>query len=285
MKSTGDNGSTWIPVMTGPPGPPGASGATGPQGPAGQGIPAGGVEGQVIVRTAGPDYSTAWATPTSVADKDVSFTPVGSPTFADEFTGASLDPNWVHVFPAGGQTRVTWTQSNGVLSMYHNTVADTAEHLHALLRPTGTFAVGDAIVTAIRIGSNYVNYAMAGLILTNGVTHGSGAQVYSLDYIGSTPVGAISTSLRSKTLFTTAGTTVDGLSVYPTTPLFVRLVRTAATTWRHDFSSDGVSWRLGTATLTYTLEPTHMGVIASSWGGTTAHTVTYEFFRRYSGVV
>ena len=65
--------ATWqtlVPLadITGPQGPQGArgaTGATGPQGPAGQGIPAGGLAGQVLVKRSGTDYDTNWATPTS----------------------------------------------------------------------------------------------------------------------------------------------------------------------------------------------------------------------------
>ena len=61
--------ATWqtlVPLsdITGPQGPQGARGATGAQGPAGQGIPAGGATGQILVKRSGTDYDTNWATPT-----------------------------------------------------------------------------------------------------------------------------------------------------------------------------------------------------------------------------
>ena len=61
--------TTWqtlVPLadITGPQGPQGARGATGAQGPAGQGIPAGGATGQVLVKRSSTDYDTNWATPT-----------------------------------------------------------------------------------------------------------------------------------------------------------------------------------------------------------------------------
>lgn len=62
--------ATWqtlVPLadITGPQGPQGARGATGATGPAGQGIPAGGATGQILVKRSGTDYDTNWATPTS----------------------------------------------------------------------------------------------------------------------------------------------------------------------------------------------------------------------------
>ena len=61
--------ATWqtlVPLadITGPQGPQGARGATGATGPAGQGIPAGGTAGQMLVKRSGADYDTNWATPT-----------------------------------------------------------------------------------------------------------------------------------------------------------------------------------------------------------------------------
>lgn len=61
--------TTWqtlVPLadITGPQGPQGARGATGATGPAGQGIPAGGTAGQMLVKRSGADYDTNWATPT-----------------------------------------------------------------------------------------------------------------------------------------------------------------------------------------------------------------------------
>lgn len=56
----------------GPPGPPGADGADGAQGiqgPPGEdgapgvGVPAGGLAGDVLVKSTGDDFDTEWATP------------------------------------------------------------------------------------------------------------------------------------------------------------------------------------------------------------------------------
>ncbi len=67
--STGPSGAQGIP---GTPGATGATGATGPQGPAGiagqqgatgapgQGVPAGGITGQMLAKSSSTDYATAW---------------------------------------------------------------------------------------------------------------------------------------------------------------------------------------------------------------------------------
>jgi hypothetical protein len=62
---TGPTGPTGASVTgpTGPQGvagPQGAQGIQGPTGPAGQGVPTGGTDGQILTKTSGADYATAW---------------------------------------------------------------------------------------------------------------------------------------------------------------------------------------------------------------------------------
>jgi hypothetical protein len=61
---TGPTGPTGPAGPTGATGPAGPTGATGATGPAGPGVPAGGSTGQVLTKTSGADYMTAWQTPT-----------------------------------------------------------------------------------------------------------------------------------------------------------------------------------------------------------------------------
>lgn len=56
-------------LYMGMPGKPGKDGATGPQGPAGQGVPAGGVAGQYLVKSSSTDYDTEWSNNISNPDK------------------------------------------------------------------------------------------------------------------------------------------------------------------------------------------------------------------------
>jgi Collagen triple helix repeat (20 copies) len=74
---TGSTGPTGPAGSDGLPGPAGAQGAkgdqgpkgdagtTGAQGPAGPGVPTGGSSGQVLAKSSGADYATAWVTPSS----------------------------------------------------------------------------------------------------------------------------------------------------------------------------------------------------------------------------
>ena len=60
------SGSVGVPGAQGPAGATGATGATGPQGPqgdpgpAGQGVPSGGLEGQILAKASDTSYDTAW---------------------------------------------------------------------------------------------------------------------------------------------------------------------------------------------------------------------------------
>jgi hypothetical protein len=52
-------------ITAGAQGPAGPTGPTGATGPAGPGVPVGGTTGQVLAKTSGTDYATAWTTPVS----------------------------------------------------------------------------------------------------------------------------------------------------------------------------------------------------------------------------
>lgn len=51
-----------VKVMIGSTGPTGAAGAPGSPGATGAGVPTGGSTGQVLAKTSGADYATAWTT-------------------------------------------------------------------------------------------------------------------------------------------------------------------------------------------------------------------------------
>ena len=87
----------------GPAGADGADGATGPQGPAGadgadgadgQGVPVGGVEGQVILKQSATDYDTAWDYVESVyapiENNEGSVMSAGTPVYAKGISGNNI---------------------------------------------------------------------------------------------------------------------------------------------------------------------------------------------------
>lgn len=52
-----------VPASSGPAGPPGPAGEDGADGAPGVGVPAGGLAGDVLVKSTGDDFDTEWATP------------------------------------------------------------------------------------------------------------------------------------------------------------------------------------------------------------------------------
>jgi hypothetical protein len=215
------------------------------------------------------------------------YTPVGTNVFADEFDDGVLDPAWVRIDKAGQNGFVTYTENGGVLSTYHTTGSNGSAVMQALVRPIGAaWAAGDAIVVAIRfIGTYATNYTMFGPCLTNGTTHGTSNMIHGEMYTNTGVAGPGIIRSDGFTGMNGSETPGTGYNVNPTNgPLYMRLVMTAANTWRTDMSPDGVSWWINPSPLTYTLTPTHMGVAISNWNSGMQSVVSYEFFRRVSGV-
>lgn len=214
------------------------------------------------------------------------YTAVGTSTFADEFDDGSLDVAWTRIDKAGQAAYVTYTEAGGVLSTYHNTSSDGTAVMHGLVRPISTaWAVGDAIVTAARfMGAYATNYTMWGPCLTDGLVHGTNKMVHAEIYSNTSVAGPGILRTNGYTGMNGTETPSGGTNMNPTNgPMYVRLVMTAANTWRTDASPDGVSWWIGPS-LTYTMTPTHMGFGISNWSTSMQSVVSYEFFRRVSGV-
>lgn len=211
------------------------------------------------------------------------FLPSGS-TSIDEFNDDTLDAAWVRVDGTGAAAgNVTWTEKGDNLSVYQ-AGGDSSAIIHGLMRPLSSFggapAVGDAFVTVARIFAPWADYTMSGIVLSDGTTHGAGNQITALAWTGNTGNIAYSAWTGTNWSLSAAGSpgTVAGSEV------FVRLVCVSATTWRCDVSPDGISWIVGTTLATKTITPTHVGVLASSFGSATKGVVNYQFLRRVSGV-
>ncbi len=73
-----------IDVLVAPVGDKGAAGLVGPTGPSGQGVPTGGLTGQILRKTSNSDYATDWVDPESVQDVALNeLTDVNLTTLAD----------------------------------------------------------------------------------------------------------------------------------------------------------------------------------------------------------
>lgn len=208
----------------------------------------------------------------------------GTPTWADEFTDGSTAA-YTKVYKSGREAVTTWVESNGRLSVSHTANADTGGEMHALLQPIGAaWAIGDALVVCYDVAARYAtNYVMVGACLTNGITHGTSNLVQVQSYIntGQASLGLHRVNANAGMNADTASST--GIALTPFSPLYSRLVMTGATTWRADFSCDGISWVLGNSA-TYTITPTHLGVCVGNWTVANPFAVSFRFLRRYSGV-
>ena len=208
-------------------------------------------------------------------------------TTIDEFNDNTLAAAWIRVdgasAPAGN---VTWTEAGDVLSAYHS-AADTGNATHALLRPlSGALAAGDALVTCMTIfGPTATNYQVAGIIVADSTTFGTGKQLLAELYNESAGVTSITAALDQYANFLPgAGTLLPTRVGTIGTPIFVRLTYLGSDIWRLDRSADGISWLTGT-NVTYTgFIPTHAGFLLRDAGSGTKFIASYEFLRRVAGI-
>lgn len=217
--------------------------------------------------------------------KDRRWNPPGGATVIDEFNDDSIDAAWLRVDPTGAAAaNATWAEGADSLAV-KNTGGDSSQAMHALLRPLGTsMTIGDGIVTFLTIHARLnVSTAMGGLILADGSTPATGNQVCGLAYTSAADGNNTQVVNYAFTNFTaaTAGSTDNYL--VPARGIYLRLWKTAATTWQVDTSPDGVLWSRA-AFVTKSFTPTHVGVVSSSYGTATKHIISYEFLRRVSGI-
>ncbi|GAG04783.1 unnamed protein product, partial [marine sediment metagenome] len=96
-------------------------------------------------------------------------------TYDDEFDEDTLDAGWTEVTPTG---TVTWTQSNGVLSVVAEN--QSSGDVCALLKPFPVLP-SYTIETAVRALANRADYTMIGLVLADGTSTTSNAVACHLE--------------------------------------------------------------------------------------------------------
>lgn len=206
-------------------------------------------------------------------------------TSIDEFDDGVLHSDWVQAghgsLPAGAIP--SYVEDNGVLSVAYSGAAgdgDTARQ-HGIVRPLGTaLAVGDAVVTSFRtMVRNNSKHRMMGLVLSTTDLPASGNQLYARWW------GSGGGTIGTRALTNWGGDTVlgSGFELEYLHPIYQRIIRVSATTWRTEYSPDGVQWIDG-GVYTWAFEPTHVGFAHSNWNTTTPSVGSYEFLRRCSGV-
>ncbi len=196
------------------------------------------------------------------------FTPVG---VDDEFDDENFS-GWTAV----GTTPVpTYEESNDKLSIIHPG-GDTASRWYAQMK-AATINIGDWIETCLRCQVIADNYPIFNLLMADGVTVGSGAQV-GFDY---SPIEA-SVIIRRITGYNTHSfQTSRALSAWNVSShLFMRMTYTAANTFKGQISTDGKNWIDCITQNGLTLTPTYAGFAVSKWGGSQPAHWSLEYFRK-----
>lgn len=194
-------------------------------------------------------------------------------TLDDEFDGDTMDSAWTAISPSGTST---WTQSNGVMSVWGENVS--SEDMPSLVKSFPVLPPYQ-VTTAIRMVGQQTSYHMAGLIFTDGVTSASNA-VACFVYNSATD-GDWNFSFRAGTVTNISATSSETFGLNHLGPqVHLRLTWRAINLFRAEISSDGVSWTtVDLSDVFTTFTPTHAGLTWSSWGAADPKVTTFDYFR------
>jgi len=212
-----------------------------------------------------------------------------SETSIDEFNNDSLDAAWVRVDGTGAAAgNVTWLEEADVLSAKH-TAADTGNASHGMVRPIGTApATGDAWVTCLTMfATPNTNYALAGLVISDGTTHGSGKQVFAELGSNASPANQQGLTAVAGSNWNNTGATVSSTLLGPPigTPMYIRLVYRGSSQWRADFSPNGTQWITGGSMVTQaSFTPSHVGYHSRDGASGLQAIASFDMIRRVAGV-
>jgi hypothetical protein len=174
---------------TGAQGVPGTPGATGSQGPAGQGVPTGGSTGQVLAKTSGTDYATAWV-PSAPAVGLVSISDTVPASPVDNQLWWESDTGGLFIRQNDGNS-AQWVQVNS------KGLADAPNDANAYLRSGAIWKSGGVLndpAGVVVSGAGGLNVSVGGLVVAGALT------------VGGTPV------FQSNTLYSAGGTLTIGHS-------------------------------------------------------------------------
>ena len=190
----------------------------------------------------------------------------------DEFSGTTK--TGIEVTPTG---TAVWTQELGRISarVQSQSSYDLAAYLHVLtpLSPPVT------IETAIQAYPRNVSYLVYGMCFTNGISDSSNVltgfyQNSTYDY----PYSYFKYGTLTYSDSTLASSYLNE-QPYPFMFEYQRLIWIAANTWKFLVSHDAVTWLDMFGAKSYTMSPTHFGVVASTYGGSTEQSVSFEYIR------
>jgi hypothetical protein len=195
--------------------------------------------------------------------------------YDDEFdNGTTLDPAWVEVNPSG---TANWSQDKHVLSA--NFFSQASADMAGLVKPLDSLTAPLTITTRYDMAGSYENYQMYGLAFAAGTAVGD-IVLMAMPYMGSSNNKQLSLYGGTWNNFNNAPFTEDAIWGSPTNR-FIRLIWTAANTFKAQISPNGIDWTdYGHGAKSFTMTPTHFGFGVSRWGGGTEVSVaSYDFFR------
>lgn len=203
-------------------------------------------------------------------------------TLNDEYDDASIHSDWVRVDRSGNSSGLTWTEAHA-MSLLHIGF-DNSQEFHALLRPmTGISSPPVTVESAIRnFGPYATNYSMSGIGFADGITYGSGKQLFSNGYSNSSNGSGLNLSLYGATGFNSIPSSWGaGQYQSPGAMMWYHKVRwNTDGTWSSWISPDNISWLPNGVNVTYAgLTPTYFGLFQSHYGGTLSTVTTFEYFR------
>lgn len=162
------------------------------------------------------------------------------------------------------------------MTYVHNASA-TSSDLHGLVRPV-TLSTGDYIETCFNTYARG-SHAAAGLVFSNGTSFSSGTQVFVIwyNYGGTFFLRAESKSGWSGGSSEGTSYGLQGLS----DRFYIRLRYEAANTWGYYISPDGFNFYAVATNQSWTMTPTHAGLVIHHHTAQTAPHVwaDFDYFR------
>ena len=181
----------------------------------------------------------------------------------------------------------TWTIGRGVLSVKADdqTLGDVSAFLKSITSASSPMTVETSVqIFAPEVSAS--EFAMAGILFTDGTATTSNSAAFALELNGSSSAGQLFERRGTLTDFQADGSTglTGGLFVgsTPFSRAYLRLIWSAANTFEVAVSGDGVTWTdRGATTFSQTMTPTHFGFWVSTQGGNDEFLASFDYFRVY----
>lgn len=252
---------------------------------AGLWVVVGGTKGDGKAPMGQADGSVQWETPSGGGGGGGTFNDVsahaGSPAASDEFNDDSWGGTTVESSPT-----TTVTERYGQLSIAHPG-GGAAARIHGYMIPFAPAGDFHVLATVSAYGKDiFQNFDMIGVIASDGVTHGSGNQIWAGIELPNSRQ-----DLRRHTNWTTqaassTGTNGEMAQRFKLRGMVVCLEYEASSNvWKAYYSHDGNVWMYKGRTLTHSITVSHVGIMLTTWGGSRSIVGNAQMVRAYNGLL